>query len=351
MAFEEGELEEDQQAGGDGDGEGQAEGIPRSGTRPGDAVEAEQGIDEAEEQPKQNGYQESALRTEVERDGGTPDELAEQSSSEGDQGIDHEPREEARGKSRKGTPEEGCLTDRAVAQFGQQGYRRPENDVDIGQQVAIAHVELVEAQLGGQHRLEVLLHRVTTIQHLLLATVKDGGRGSDAGTHGEDQLLQFGGPLGGDVGILRARTDQRHLTDQHIPQLRQLIELGITQELAEGGDAAIAIGGDFGAVVGFVVLIHRAEFEDAKGLATPPGSRTAIEDRTWGVLFELDGDIEKERTEEEQAEDRDEDVDGSANSVLKMALDTSAFGYKTCVVGFGHVYLVSGFGVSGFHFN
>ena len=44
-------------------------------------------------------------------------------------------------------------------------------------------------------------------------------------------------------GDERARADQRHLADQHVPQLRQLVEGGAPQHLADGRDP-----GEVGAV-------------------------------------------------------------------------------------------------------
>ena len=126
---------------------------------------------------------------EVEGQGGAPDELAEEGSDEGDEGIDHEPGDVAGGEVGEGTPEEAVFADGAVAQAREQGDGRPEDDVDIGEEVAVADVELVEPQLGGQDGLEVLLLGVGVFgEELLFAAVDDGGGGGDAGADGEDQL-------------------------------------------------------------------------------------------------------------------------------------------------------------------
>ena len=52
----------------------------------------------------------------------------------------------------------------------------------------------------------------------------------------------------------RPRSDQRHLTLQHIPELREFIHAGTTHEPADPGDARIV--GDF--VDGFRILSRRA---------------------------------------------------------------------------------------------
>ncbi len=156
------------------------------------------------------------------------------------------------------------------------------------------------------------------------------------------------GPGGGDIGIFRARTDQAHLAQQDVPELGQFIQFGIAQEFAKGGDAGIAIGGDFAALVAFVFFVHGAEFEDAEGFAFIPGARTAVEDRPGGVLFEADGDVGKERTEQEQPEAGHQQVDEAAQDVLDGDEHAVVVLQVSGVVCIGHGELISGFGISGF---
>ncbi len=156
----------------------------------------------------------------------------------------------------EGTPEEGVFCDGAVAQAREEGDGRPEDDVDIGEEVAVADVELIEPQLGGQDGLEVLLVGVCVFgEDFFFVAVEDGGGGGDAGADGEDELVHGGFPGAGDGGIFGAGPDEGHLPDEDVPELGEFVEFGITQVFAEGGDAFVACRGDFGAVV--AVFIHR----------------------------------------------------------------------------------------------
>ena len=77
------------------------------------------------------------------------------------------------------------------------------------------------------------------------------------------------------------------MPDQDVPELGQFVEFGIAQVFAEGGDALIAGGGDSGAIVAVLVLVHGAEFEDAEGFAVAAGAETAVEDRAGRIIFKL----------------------------------------------------------------
>ncbi len=295
MGFEEVDFDEDEEGGGEGGRDGEGEGIAGGCTRPGDAVEAEEGVDEAEEEAKEEGDEDGCGGAEVEWQSGVEDGLAKEGGGEGDKGIDDEPGEEARGEGGEGTPEEGGFFDGAVAQAREEGDGRPEDDVDIGEEVAVADVELVEAQLGGQDGLEVLLVGVGVIaEDFFFVAVEDGGGGGDAGADGEDEVADGRIPLRCDGGIFGAGTDEGHIANEDVPELGEFIEFGMAQELSEGGDALVAGGGDAGAVVAVFGFVHGAELENAEGFAVTAGAGPAVEDGAGGVVFEADGDVEKE---------------------------------------------------------
>lgn len=152
---------------------------------------------------------------------------------------------------------------------------------------------------------------------MLLVAEGDGSRGGDARADREDQLAHFCGPLAGNGGILGARTDQAHLAHQHVPELRQFVDLGIAQEFTQGGYARISFGGDFAAPVAVLILEHRTEFQNTKGFAVTPGAKPTEEDGPGGVTLDADGNIQKERTEDKETEDGDENVHRSAGDPLE----------------------------------
>jgi hypothetical protein len=54
--------------------------------------------------------------------------------------------------------------------------------------------------------------------------------------HVQDARVLFGEHLG-ELGDFGPRPDQRHVALQHVPQLRQLVELGAAQQATHAGDA------------------------------------------------------------------------------------------------------------------
>ena len=70
--------------------------------------------------------------------------------------------------------------------------------------------------------------------------------------------LQFGHEL----RTLRPRADQAHVAAEHVPQLRQFIEMAGPQEAAEQGNARVAGHRPAGAGQRLAVMDHGAEFED-----------------------------------------------------------------------------------------
>ena len=66
-----------------------------------------------------------------------------------------------------------------------------------------------------------------------------------------------------DIRLFRTGTDQVHVSDQHVPELRELIEPILPEELAGSGNSRVPLlGPDLGRVR--VRLDHRAELVDGK---------------------------------------------------------------------------------------
>lgn len=112
-------------------------------------------------------------------------------------------------------------------------------------------------------------------QQLFLVTVGQGGRAGDAGAHGQDAAL-FGGVEGDVAWILRPRTDQAHVADQDVDQLRQFVQFGPAQETPHAGDAWIASGGD-ARPLAVRADNHAAEFVEAEGPAILADAHGPIE--------------------------------------------------------------------------
>src|SRR5690606_19417557 len=87
---------------------------------------------------------------------------------------------------------------------------------------------------------------------------------------------------------LRPRTDQAHLAQQHVEQLRQLIQTGAAQKAAQWRNAfIIRLGPRAGALatitkhLGFRInVLHRAKLEDLESLAVQTHALLTEDHRT-----------------------------------------------------------------------
>src|SRR5205085_2071870 len=75
------------------------------------------------------------------------------------------------------------------------------------------------------------------------------------------------GQLLDELGALGPRPDEAHITEQHVPQLRDFIDPGLAQETADGGDPGIAGFRPYRAGILFRVVAHRAKLVDDERLA------------------------------------------------------------------------------------
>lgn len=200
----------------------------------------------------------------------------------------------------EGTVEEPVFLNGLTAQPGEEDDSGHGEDIQIREESLVADVELVETELIGQDGAEVVIHKAGALEQVFLIAIGDGGGAGDAGADGEDLVAEVCGPGFGEGGVFGAGSDEAHLAFEDIPELGELVELGIAQPFAEGGDAGIAIGGDGGTVVAGFGLEHGAEFEDVEGLVAAPSAKTFEEDGTFGVALDGDGNYGEEGGEDDQ---------------------------------------------------
>ena len=94
--------------------------------------------------------------------------------------------------------------------------------------------------------------------------------------------------LGDHLGPLGPRADQRHVAADHVPQLRQLVDVGPAQEPADLGHPVVGGLGPADDAVGLGVGAHRAQLHDLELLAVLAEAALAVEHRA--AVLELDGD-------------------------------------------------------------
>ena len=107
----------------------------------------------------------------------------------------------------------------------------------------------------------------------------------------------------------RSWTYQRHISPQHVPELRQFVQPVLPQKLSDGGYAGVPFGGQPRAVV-LGVAHHRAELDDAERLLMEPDALLKVEHRSAGIALYKEGYDGKRRKQAYQRQGGDDDVAG-----------------------------------------
>ncbi len=138
--------------------------------------------------------------------------------------------------------------------------------------------------------------------------IRDAGRAGDARAHGQDLIPYVRRPGRRQRRVFGTRPHQAHLADQHVPQLRQFVQLGIPQPFADGGDARVIRRRDARPGITGRLLAHGAELEDLEDPPTHSQARPAEEDRARGIAFDQQGDDDEEGRQQQQAQCGGQDV-------------------------------------------
>ena len=119
-----------------------------------------------------------------------------------------------------------------------------------------------------------------------------GETGLDAQAHGK--FGEFADVLFGEFRALGARADDGHFTFQDIDQLGQLVQARGADEMADLGDAVIALGCKAGNTILFSICTHGTEFYDFKGFSVLRQALLAVKDGAAIIQFDGDGDAKHE---------------------------------------------------------
>src|SRR5690606_28754829 len=94
-----------------------------------------------------------------------------------------------------------------------------------------------------------------------VVTQRDLREARDAGAHAlaERIVLHVVAQRLEDLRLLRTRTDDVHITFQHVPQLRELVEARLAEETAEARDARIVLRSPHLLLLARTRGAHRAE--------------------------------------------------------------------------------------------
>ena len=89
-------------------------------------------------------------------------------------------------------------------------------------------------------------------------------------------------------GSFGARTDDRHVADEHVNELRDLVDAQATQVFAHRGHARVVGSGQHGAGLFFGHHTHRTEFEDLELAPVLSDAGLTVENRTGRAGFHQD---------------------------------------------------------------
>ena len=115
---------------------------------------------------------------------------------------------------------------------------------------------------------------------------------------------------------VRTGTDQTHVTNEHIEELWQFVNVIFPNEVAEGELARVVLGGLL--AVGVLVDVHRAELIAPECLAVEPGTLLTEEHRTRDLNLDYHTDNQGQRN--------DKETSYAANNEIKEALDQLVVG-------------------------
>ena len=122
----------------------------------------------------------------------------------------------------------------------QHGDHRPHEDLHVHQERALAGVHEVERDLLREDRADVVGQRVVLVEDPALAEKGDLREADEARPHAED-LVVLEAVVGDEVRRLGPRADEAHVTAQDVPELRQLVELGLGEERADPRQAIVLV--------------------------------------------------------------------------------------------------------------
>lgn len=169
--------------------------------------------------------------------------------------------------------------------FCHNGFKSHEDNLKVFDERMVGNVLEVNAELVLHHDVTVVLLGVGgLLQKLILVAVADGGHVGDTGADIQDAQL-FRGVEVDVLPDLGSGTHQAHVPDENVDELREFIQLILTDIIAGTGHPRVmSADGDKPLLVR--AHPHRAELEQAEILVTTADSYLTVEHRSGRV--ELD---------------------------------------------------------------
>ena len=122
-----------------------------------------------------------------------------------------------------------------------------------------------------------------------------------------------------EVRSLGPRADDGHVAAQHVPELRQLVDVEAAQQPADPRRARVVVTRPDRAGVVLGADVHRAELVDVERLAVEPHPLLLVEHGPRGRLLDEERDEREERREGRERARRNADVDGALQDAVEAA--------------------------------
>ena len=118
-----------------------------------------------------------------------------------------------------------------------------------------------------------------------------------------------------EILALRARAHQRHISLQHIPELRQLVEAPLAHHRPPGRATRVVFLRELRTVI-FCVDVHRAKLVDEEGMAVEADPFLPVEDRTGRRQAHPQDHVQQQGRQSHQHQEGNQEVDQALDQAL-----------------------------------
>ena len=182
---------------------------------------------------------------------------------------------------------DGLFREALGALLAQQDLQRLQDDLEIQQQAEVGDVDHVHLQLVQR-------------RGVVFAVDLGVARQAAARLAAEDELRDLLGVLLHVLPALRAGADDAHVALEDVDQLRQLVNAGGADDLADSGDAGVVLAGGAGAPVLLRIHDHGAELDHHEAPAADGAALLFVEHRAAVVQPDGQGRDQQDRGQDDQ---------------------------------------------------
>ncbi len=155
------------------------------------------------------------------------------------------------------------------------------------------------------------------------APAVDGGPTGHAGFHGVADVVVGDAVLEvfDEFGALGTRTDQAHVAFEHVPELREFVDVPLAHEGADFEAASVPLPRPLRSVFIFGIHPHAADLVDLEVFPAAPDAHLRVEDGAGGFCAHDGGKEGNQWSRDEQAEGRTDQVEGPLGDAVGQAVE------------------------------